>query len=108
MKAIEAEEFKGVKSLISESDTLEFDTPNAKLGHQVTQLSTTCKDNRLANYLGGIGQKLNSGAGLDPFEYRAIKASLLSAGNKRAVYAENFVEEEYYQKFIESFIPEDK
>ena len=108
MKAIEAEEFKGVKSLISESDTLEFDTPNAKLGHQVTQLSTTCKDNRLANYLGGIGQKLNSGAGLDPFEYRAIKASLLSAGNKRAVYAENFVEEEYYQKFIESFIPGDK
>lgn len=108
MKAIEAEEFKGVKSLISESDTLEFDTPSAKLGHQVTQLSTTCRDNRLANYLSGIGQKLNSGSGLDPFEYRAIKASLLSAGSRRPVYTENFVEEEYYQKFIESFIPEDK
>jgi len=108
MKAIEAEEFKGAKSLISESDTLEFDTPNAKLGFQVSQLSSAVKDSTLANYLDSIGSKLNAGGTLNPFEYRAVKASLLSAGNKRAVYAEHFVEEEYYQKFIESFIPEDK
>lgn len=108
MKTIELEEFKGVKSLISESDTLEFDTPNAKLGFQVSQLSSAVKDSTLANYLDSIGSKLNAGGTLNPFEYRAVKASLLSAGNKRAVYAEHFVEEEYYQKFIESFIPEDK
>ena len=108
MKTIELEEFRGVKSLISESDTLEFDTPNAKLGFQVSQLSSSVKDNTLANYLDSIGSKLNAGGTLNPFEYRAVKASLLSAGNKRAVYAEHFVEEEYYQKFIESFIPEDK
>ena len=37
------------------------------------------KDSKLANYLGGIGNKLSTGGQLDAMEYRAVKASLLSA-----------------------------
>ena len=45
---------------------------------------------------------------MDQFEYRAVKASLLSAQRPdQAQMAEQFTEEEQYTRFIESFLTEE-
>ena len=107
MSVIETEKFAGVKELISE-DPLDFATPEAKLGHQVSQLGATAKNPQLANYLGSISNKLSNGGQMNQFEYRAVKASLLSAQRpEQAQMAEQFTEEQQYTKFIESFITEE-
>ena len=107
MSVIETEQFAGVKELISE-DPLDFATPEAKLGHQVSQLGATAKNPELANYLGSISNKLSNGGQMNQFEYRAVKASLLSAQRpEQAQMAEQFTEEQQYTKFIESFITEE-
>ena len=104
MQTIESEDFAGIKELISE-EPLDFATPEAQLGHQVQQLSSTAKSPQLANFLGSIGNKLSQGGSMDQFEYRAVKASLLSAQRpEQAQMAEQFTEEEEYTKFIESFL----
>ena len=107
MKTIESENFAGVKELISE-DPLDFATPEAKLGHQVSQLGATAKSPQLANYLGSISNKLSNGGQMNQFEYRAVKASLLSAQRpEQAQMAEQFTESDQYTKFIESFVEEE-
>jgi len=107
MKTIESENFAGVKELISE-DPLDFATPEAKLGHQVSQLGATATNPQLANYLGSISNKLSNGGQMNQFEYRAVKASLLSAQRpEQAQMAETVTEEEKYTKFIESFVEEE-
>ena len=107
MQTIESENFAGVKELISE-EPLDFATQEAKLGHQVQQLSSTAKNPQLANFLGSIGNKLSQGGSMDQFEYRAVKASLLSAQRPdQAQMAEQFTEEEQYTRFIESFLTEE-
>ena len=107
MKTIESENFVGIKELISE-DPLDFATPEAKLGHQVSQLGSTAKNPQLASYLGSISNKLSNGGQMNQFEYRAVKASLLSAQRpEQAQMAEQFTEEQQYTKFIESFITEE-
>lgn len=104
MKTIESENFAGVKELISE-DPLDFATPEAKLGHQVSQLGATATNPQLANYLGSISNKLSNGGQMNQFEYRAVKASLLSAQRpEQAQMAETVTEEEKYTKFIEGFL----
>ena len=104
MKTIESENFAGVKELISE-DPLDFATPEAKLGHQVSQLGATARSPQLANYLGGISNKLSNGGQMNQFEYRAVKASLLSAQRPEAAQmAETVSEEQKYTDFINSFI----
>ena len=105
MNAIESETFEGAKEVIEE-DPLEFANPHSKLGYQVSQLSTVVANQRLANYLGSIGSKLSDGGSLDPMEYRAVKASLLSAQRpQQPVMATemSLAESTKYQKFIESF-----
>jgi hypothetical protein len=107
MNAIENESFANVKQMISEDDGITFDNPRAKLGYQVSQLSSGAKDAKLAHYLQNIGSKLSGGGTLDPMEYRAVKASLLSARQPSFAVAEEkeyFVESANYQKFIESFV----
>lgn len=104
MKTIESENFAGVKELISE-DPMDFATPEAKLGHQVSQLGSTAKSPQLANYLGSISNKLSNGGQMNQFEYRAVKASLLSAQRTdHAEMAHTVTEEEKYTDFINSFI----
>jgi len=106
MNAIESETFEGAKEVIEE-DPLEFANPHSKLGYQVSQLSTTVNNQRLANYLGSIGNKLSDGGSLDPMEYRAVKASLLSAQQPTNVaMAEDLAESKTkeYQEFIDSFV----
>jgi len=106
MNAIESETFEGAKEVIEE-DPLEFANPHSKLGYQVSQLSTVVANQRLANYLGSIGSKLSDGGSLDPMEYRAVKASLLSAQQPTNVaMAEDLAESKTkeYQDFIDSFV----
>ena len=106
MQTIESESFAGVKELISE-EPLDFATPEAQLGHQVQQLSSTAKNPQLANFLGSIGNKLSQGGSMDQFEYRAVKASLLSAQQPSNIpMAEDLAESKTkeYQDFIDSFV----
>jgi len=104
MQTVEEENFAGIKELISE-DPMDFATPEAKLGHQVSQLGSTAKNPQLANYLGSISNKLSNGGSMNQFEYRAVKASLLSAQRvDHAEMAHTVTEEEKYTDFISSFI----
>ncbi len=105
MNAIENENFANAKELIQE-EPIEFENAHQRLGYQVGQLSSCVKDSKLANYLGGIGNKLSTGGQLDAMEYRAVKASLLSAQRpQQPVMATemSLAESTKYQKFIESF-----
>lgn len=108
MSAIEKETFENAKSLIKESDILNFESPNARLGYQVGQLSASVTDTRLASYLSNIGTKLSKGGSLDDMEYRAVKASLLSAKAPRqqsTLESKKEIKESVkYQQFLDSFI----
>ena len=104
-EAIKRENFKGLKSLVSEADGLDFANATAKLGYQVGQMSSVANDSRLGAYLSGISKKLNSGGGLSQHEYTTVKSCLLGAhgmnnNNNRVV---EDVEREYEQ-FIDSFV----
>jgi len=105
MNAIENENFANAKELIQE-EPIEFENAHQQLGYQVGQLSGCVKDSKLANYLGGIGNKLSTGGQLDAMEYRAVKASLLSAQRpqEKVMRTEmSLAESREYQLFIESF-----
>jgi hypothetical protein len=92
--------------MIAESG-VEFDTPRARLGYQVGQMSSVVKDQNLSRYLGGIGSKLSNGGSLDAMEYRAVKASLLSAQQPTNLpIAEDMASgrSKEYETFLDSFI----
>lgn len=103
MTAIESETFAGVKDLLSEDDVVDFASPEARLGHQVTQMGYSAKDGTLSNYLQNIGSKISNGGQLNPFEYRAVKASLLSAGQK-GVNASPVDAGKQYESFLNQFV----
>ena len=104
-KAVANESFANLTDLLKENDLVDFATPEAKLGHQVSQLGSTAKSPQLANYLGSISNKLSNGGQMNQFEYRAVKASLLSAQRTdHAEMAHTVTEEEKYTDFINSFI----
>ena len=102
MNAIENEQFNNAVDMLKETELLQFDTPNAKLGHQVSQLGFSAKDERLGNYLRDCGKRLSSGGQMSDFDYRAIKSSLLSAGD-RPVKGEPMSYMESYEKFLDRF-----
>ena len=103
VKAIESETFANVKNLLKEDDIVDFDTPHGKLGHQVSQLGYTAKDNTLSNYLHSISSKINAGGQLNQFEYGTIKSCLLSAGQHNVQNAPMNIEESY-EAFIDQFV----
>ena len=103
VKAIESETFANIKDLLSENDIVDFDTPHGKLGHQVSQLGYSAKDNTLSNYLHGISSKISAGGQLNQFEYGTIKSCLLSAGQHNVQTAPVDVEESY-EAFIDQFV----
>ena len=88
MDTIQLETFKNAKTLMQESDVMTFDSPNAQLGYRVSQLGQSASSPKLGGYLSGIGSKLSGGGTMSQFEYRAVKASLLSAQNTAPVMAE--------------------
>jgi len=102
VKAIESESFEGLKQRLSEEDVVDFATPHAKLGHQVSQLGYSAKDDTLANYLHGISSKLSSGGHLSQFEYGTIKSCLLSANQNVQKTAPVDVAETY-EAFLDQF-----
>ena len=102
VKAIESETFDGVKDRLQESDLVDFATPHAKLGYQVSQLGYSAKDDVLANYLQSISSKLNDGGELSQFEYGAIKSCLLSANQNVQKTAPVDVAETY-EAFLDQF-----
>ena len=102
MKAIESESFDKAVDMLKETELLNFDSPSAKLGHQVSQLGFSAKDEKLGNYLRDCGKRLSSGAKMSDFDYRAIKSSLLSAGN-RPMQGEAISPMESYEKYMDRF-----
>lgn len=101
--AIKKESFKNLKDLLKENDMVDFSTPQAKLGHQVNQLSYSAKDSQLSSYLHGISKKITSGGQLNQFEYGAIKSCLLSANQSTSQYKESVDHSSDYEKFLEKF-----
>lgn len=103
-KAVSMESFATLKNVLSENDGIEFATPYAKLGYQVSQMSNSVSDSHLGNYLSGISKKLYSGDRMSQHEYTTIKSCLLGA-HKRHEVPTSVVEsvEDQYEKFIEQF-----
>ena len=52
--AIESESFDNITELLKEDDLLEFESLNQQLGHQVSKLGYSAKDETLGNYLHSI------------------------------------------------------
>lgn len=101
--AIELESFAGIKDMIAEDDLMEFENINQQLGHRVSSLGNSAKDETLSNYLHSISNKLNAGGQLSQFEYGAIKSCLLSAGQHNVSNAPMSIEESY-EAFMDRFV----
>jgi hypothetical protein len=108
MNTIQTESFKNAKTLMQESDVMQFDTPNAQLGYRVSQLGQSATSEKLGGYLNSIGSKLSGGGTMSHFEYRAVKASLLSAQNSAPVMAETIDDLGKYESFLDTFTNIDK
>jgi hypothetical protein len=109
MSAISNESFGDLKDMIAESG-VEFENQRSRLGYQVGQMSSVVKDQQLSRYLGSIGSKLSNGGTLDAMEYRAVKASLLSAQSPTSSpIAEDLAEgrTKEYEAFLNTFVTSD-
>jgi len=102
-KAVESENFAGLKDSLTETDVMDFENPNAKLGHQVSMLGQTAKDERLSNYLQNLSSKVSNGGKLSQFEYGTIKSCLLSANNNSYTESTPMDVAEAYEVFISQF-----
>lgn len=102
VSAIESESFATLKDKLQESDLVDFASPHAKLGHQVSQLGYSASDPVLSNYLQSISSKLSSGGDLNQFEYGTIKSCLLSA-NTNSKNASPVDVAETYEAFLNQF-----
>ena len=104
-KAIELESFENIRDHLKEDELLEFENLNQQLGHQVSRLGYSAKDETLGNYLHSISSKLNAGGQLSQFEYGAIKSSLLSAGQHNVQpQSAPMTASESYEAFLDRFV----
>jgi len=103
-KAIESETFAGIKNMLAEDDVMEFENISQQLGHKVSTLGNTAKDETLGNYLHSISNKLNAGGQLSQFEYGAVKSCLLSAGQHNVQQSAPMSMEESYEAFMDRFV----
>ena len=78
-EAIQSETFEDLKASLSESGDIEFSSPYARLGHQVSQMSASASDPTLGKYLASIGQKVSGGGNLSHHEYTTVKSCLMTA-----------------------------
>jgi hypothetical protein len=102
--AIESETFAGIKNMLAEDDVMEFENLSQQLGHKVSTLGNTAKDETLGNYLHSISNKLNAGGQLSQFEYGAVKSCLLSAGQHNVQPSAPMSMEESYEAFMDRFV----
>jgi len=103
--AIKLESFENLRDMLHETDNVDFATPSAKLGYQVSQLGYAAQDSMLKNHLFGISKKLNSGGSLGHFEYDTIKSCLMSANQPKVKSTEGVYSsvENAYESFLETF-----
>jgi len=102
--AIQKETFENLKNLLQENDMVEFSTPHAKLGYQVSQMSYAAQDQRLSTCLSEISKKLYAGNTLSQFEYSTVKSCLLSANEPQLKNHSLVSEEHKYEQFLEGFV----
>lgn len=102
--AITEETFEGLKETLKETDVLDFETPHARLGHQVAQLGYAAQNPLLSNHLHGISKKLNAGGTLNQFEYTTVKSCLLSASEAKIKTIPSVTESDQYEKYLETFV----
>lgn len=102
--AIKNESFAGIKEALKETEVLDFETPNARLGYQVAQLGYAAQNPLLSNHLHGISKKLNAGGTLNQFEYSTVKSCLLSASEAKTKTIPGVTESEQYEKYLETFV----
>lgn len=110
MNAIQKETFPGIRDMLSENQGIDFADYRSQLGHQVGQLSRAACDQNLSACLNNISNKISSGGGLDSFDYRVLKSSLLAAQSNAPVQANNpsISEDIIYENFLSSFVFRDK
>ena len=101
--AIKKETFANLKALLSENDLIDFASPEARLGHQVNQLSVAATDTRLQDYLQSVGKKIISGGQMNQFEYGTIKSCLLGASSDIPLAPTVESHEADYEAFLESY-----
>ena len=101
-KAVANESFANLTDLLKENDLVDFATPEARLGHQVNQLSFSTNDTKLSEYLQNVSKKITSGGQLSQFEYGTIKSCLLGANtNTPTVESKDLGDE--YENFLEQY-----
>ena len=104
VQAVANETFANLKDMLSENDTVDFETPHARLGHQVAQMGYAAQNPVLGNYLQNISKKLTSGGSLNQFEYTTVKSCLLCATEAKVKTPTSVSESERYEQFLEQFI----
>ena len=102
-KAVANESFANLKDLLRENDLVDFATPEARLGHQVNQLSFSANDSKLSAYLQGVSKKITSGGQLNQFEYGTIKSCLLGANTNTPTVTNTVDLGEDYETFLEQY-----
>ena len=102
-KAVANESFANLKDLLRENDLVDFATPEARLGHQVNQLSFSANDSKLSAYLQGVSKKITSGGQLNQFEYGTIKSCLLGANTNTPTVNNTVDLGEDYKTFLEQY-----
>jgi hypothetical protein len=103
VQAVANETFSNLKNMLSEDDAVDFVTPHAKLGHQVSQMGYATQNPVLGNYLQNISKKLTSGGSLNQFEYTTVKSCLLCATEAKIKTPVGVSESERYEKFLDQF-----
>jgi hypothetical protein len=102
--AIKKETFANLKNLLQENDVIEFATPHAKLGYQVSQMGYAAQDTRLSTCLADISKKLYAGGTLNQFEYSTVKSCLMSAHEPQLKTPGAVSESEKYEQFLEQMV----
>ena len=102
-KAINKESFDNLANMLSENDGIDFVSPRAKLGYQVSQLGSTVQNPQLGAYLSGISKKLQAGSHINQHEYTTIKSCLLGAHKTQPAVAVAESIDDKYEQFLEQF-----
>ena len=102
-RAVQAESFNNLAEMLSENDGIEFASPRAKLGYQVSQLGSSVQNPQLGAYLSGISKKLQAGSHINQHEYTTIKSCLLGAHKTQPAVAVAESIDDKYEQFLEQF-----
>lgn len=104
-KAIESETFTNFKNFLQETELADFESPQARLSYQVSQLGNAAENPMLKNHLMGISHRLTSGQELNDSDYRTVKSCLLSAREAKVQESKITESEDMaYARFLEQFI----